>query len=647
MLCLVAVSLAHALQDTTPTPPFVDPLFSDNMVLQRNANDAIWGWTTPGAKVTVTLDSETRTATAGSDGKWMTKLSVGPAGGPYELSVSGPQSATFHNVMSGDVWICSGQSNMEFGVGNLLNPDAVTSAANYPNLRLYFVPHAITPAPLPYTTASWEVCSPDNLKSDGDWGGFSAVAYFFGKQLQQDLNVPIGLIHTSWGGTVAESWTRKSDLQAKLPQFDADISSVEASAKPNKMTFDDWYNQFDDGTKNGWNGDTFDDSSWPTMQVPNHVQDSGLPGFTARQSVFWLRRTVDLTADQAQQPATLRFIADDNDGTWVNGKFVGATDGYATQRAYKLPSGLLRAGSNTIAVRVTDTQAPGGIYGDPNTDGLDVGTTTIPLAGPWKVKLGGVVGSNNPFPMTGLGDPNHATLLYNGMIAPLEPFGVKGAIWYQGESNVGRGYEYRTLLPTMITSWREAFGQGDFPFLIVQLAGFQHPPQEPGEDGWAEVREAEWLTTKAIKHVGLATAVDVGEMDDIHPKNKQEVGRRLALVAEHQVYGKSVVDSGPVYRSMKVEGSAIRLSFDHTNGGLDAKGGGTLHGFAIAGDDHKWHWADAKIDGNSVVVSSSEVSQPVAVRYYWATFLDANLENGTGLPALPFRTDDWKISSQK
>jgi sialate O-acetylesterase len=648
MLAAFAVALMPGGQAGPAAPPFIDPLFSDNMVLQRDTPDNVWGWTTPGASVTVAVGQETRTTTAGSDGKWLTKMPPKPAGGPYPMIVnSGSTTVKFQNVMYGDVWVCSGQSNMEFGVGNLLNPDAVTSAANYPNLRLYFVPHAITAAPLPYITASWEVCTPDNLKSDGDWNGFSAVAYFFGQKLQEDLKVPIGLIHTSWGGTVAESWTRKADLQAKLPQFDSDIAAVEASAKPVKMDWDQWYTAFDDGAKNNWGSDTFDDSSWPTMQVPNHVQDSGLPGFDARQSVFWLRRTVDLTADQAQQDATLRLMVDDNDATFVNGKQVGATDGYNTQRAYKLPAGLLRTGTNVIAVRVTDTQAPGGIWGDPNTLGLVLGSNTVSLAGPWKVKLGAAVGSNNAMPVDVMGDPNHATLLYNGMIAPLAPFTFKGAIWYQGESNAGRGYEYRTLLPTMITSWRETFGEGDFPFLIVQLAGFQHPPAQPGDDAWAEVREAEWLTTKSIKHVGLATAVDVGEMDDIHPKNKQEVGRRLALVAEHEDYGMKVIDSGPLYKSFRIQNGAISVSFDHTDGGIDAKGGAPLHGFAIAGSDHKWYWADAKIDGKNVIVSSPQVPQPVAVRYYWATFSDANLENGAGLPALPFRTDDWKLSSQK
>jgi sialate O-acetylesterase len=358
--------------------------------------------------------------------------------------------------------------------------------------------------------------------------------------------------------------------------------------------------------------------------------------------VVWLRKVVDLDADTAAKAITLHHVVDDNDVTWVNGVKVGATDGYNVPRAYKVPSGVFHAGKNVIVVRVTDTQSPGGIWGDPAGIALEVsGGPSIPLAGDWKLKLGAAVTAKNPLPLLVQNNPNLPTVLYNGMIQPIIPFGVKGAIWYQGESNAGQALQYRTLLPTMIESWHKNWGEGQFPFHIVQLAGFMAPPANPGDDAWAELREAQWMTAKHVRNAGLATAIDIGEQNDIHPKNKQEVGRRLALVAEAQDYHMKVASSGPTYASMEVQNATIRLAFDHLEGGLVAKGG-PLKGFAIAGSDHKWYWADARIEGDAVVVSSSSVPNPVAVRYSWAAFLDSNLYNQAGLPALPFRTDTWK-----
>jgi len=632
--------------------PFVSPMFSDNMVLQRDMRDPVWGWAKPGTKITVSAADQMASTVAGPDGKWMVKIGPLQVGGPYALTIDGPQKVTFSNVLVGDVWICSGQSNMEFGIGNLKNAADEIAAADHPTLRLFMQPRIVSPVPLEVTGGEWKVCTPDNVKTDGSWSGFSAVAYFFGRKLNQDLNIPIGLIHTSWGGTPAQAWTSAKDLGDKLPEFRGNIAQLEAMAEAKKHPaangenpFDAWYKKNDPGSaaEPGWADSALDDSGWKTMNVPGFVQDAGFPEFVNQQSVFWLRKEVDLPADVASKDVTLHLMVDDNDATWVNGTKVGAIDGYNVPRKYKIPAGVLHAGKNTIAVRVTDTQAPGGIYGDPAGISLSVaGGDPISLVGPWKMKLGTPITSKNPYPMTTQDNPNLPTVLYNGMIQPIVPFGVKGAIWYQGESNAGQAYQYRTLLPTMIESWHRNWGQGSFPFLIVQLAGFGDQPAQPGDDAWAELREAQWLTAKHVRNAGIATAIDIGESRDIHPKNKQEVGRRLALVAEAQDYQMKVESSGPVYRSMKVMGDSIQLTFDHVTGGLNAKDG-PLKGFSIAGDDHKWVWADAKIDGNSVIVSSPMVPHPVAVRYSWATFLDSNLYNGEGLPAFPFRTDDWKM----
>lgn len=648
-LACVFIGMPHYVS-AQDSKPFVSPMFSDNMVLQRGMKDPVWGWAAPGTKITVKVNDQTASTVTGRDGKWMTHIGPLEVGGPYTLTIDGPKSVTYSNVMVGDVWICSGQSNMEFGIGNLKNPDEEIAAANFPNLRLFFQPKVVSAGPLDATGGNWLPCTPENLKSDGDWAGFSAVAYFFGKKLQTDLNIPIGLIHTSWGGTPAQAWTSAKDLGDKLPEFKPELAQLQQAVKEKAQAsktlaqlFDEWYKKYDKGsaTDPGWGAADLNDSDWKSMKVPEFFQKSGLPEFDNPMSVVWFRKVVDVPAESAAKEATLRFMVDDNDAAWVNGVKVGATDGYNVPRKYVLPANLIKPGKNVIAIRVTDTSAPGGIWGDPSGLALDfAGADSIPLAGDWKLKLSEVITDKNPLPATIRDNPNFPTVLYNGMIQPIVPYGVKGAIWYQGESNAGQAYQYRTLLPAMIGSWRRNFGQGDFPFLIVQLAGFGDKPAKPGDDAWAELREAQWMTAQKGKNIGIATAIDIGESADIHPKNKQEVGRRLGLVAEAQTYHMKVEFSGPVYRSMKVEGGAIKLSFDHAEGGLTAKDG-PLIGFAVAGDDHKWYWADAKIDGSSVVVSSSDVPHPVAVRYSWATFYESNLYNQAGLPAFPFRTDTW------
>ncbi len=564
-----AVSFAgRAQQDVRP---FISPMFSDNMVLQREMRDPVWGWAAPGTKVTVSMADQTASATAGSNGRWLVKIGPFPVGGPYTMTVAGPQSTTFSNVMVGDVWICSGQvKNMEFGVGNLKNPDEEIAAADHPNLRLYMEPKTISADPLGVTSGNWLTCTPDNLKKDGGWGGFSAVAYFYGRKLQEDLKVPIGLIHTSWGGTPAEAWTSEKDLGDKVPAYRGNIAQLEAIREAKKHPapvgtdpFTAWYQKNDPGsaTDPGWASTLVDDSpAWKSMDLPKFFQDAGFPELVNQESVVWFRKEVDLPEDVAGKGVTLHFVATtDNDAAWVNGVKVGATDGYNVPRAYKVAANVAETvGKNLIAIRVTDDQAPGGIWGDPAGLNLEVaGGSPISLVGSWKVKLGTAITSKNPLPATFQDNPNFPTVLYNGMIQPIIPFGVKGAIWYQGESNAGKAYEYRTLLPTMISSWRRNWGQGDFPFLIVQLAGFQHAPKDPGDDAWAELREAQWMTAKNVRNAGIATAVDIGEENDIHPKNKQEVGRRLALVAEKQVYRMPVTSSGPVYKSMSIEDTVL------------------------------------------------------------------------------------------
>ena len=483
-------------------------IISDNMALQRGMNAPIWGWADPGEKVTVTINGVSKSAEAGADGKWLVKLDALTAGGPFEMTVAGKNAITVKNVVVGEVWVCSGQSNMEFSTQGAKNFPEEKAAANYPMIRHFAVQKAVNDTPQTDCKGKWVECSPETV------GGFTAVGYFFGRKLHEDLKVPVGLIHTSWGGTPAEAWTTVATMTA-----DPDMKPMVDRYEQSKV------------------GDT-----------PENFE---------------------------------KKMAEHN-------------------------------------LRVEK----------------------------WKVEAEKAKAEKKPVPRQP-GAPQHATnqnspgALYNAMIVPILPYGIAGATWYQGESNAGRAWQYRKLLPAMIADWRKAWGQGDFPFMIVQLANFMGKKAEPGESGWAELREAQTLTSINAPNTGLGLAIDIGDEKDIHPKNKQDVGLRLALQALKIAYKQDIPFSGPMFDSMAVKGAAAHVKFKHVFGGLEAKGG-DLKGFAIAGEDKKFVWADAKIDGDSVVLSSEKVAVPVAVRYDWADNPDGNLYNKAGLPAVSFRTDTWK-----
>ncbi|MBC8137263.1 MAG: 9-O-acetylesterase [Fibrella sp.] len=646
-LTAVTLPVTAATARAQAVKPFLASLFSDDMVLQRGISAPVWGWAKPGEKIAVSVAGKTASAIADTRGKWMAKLPPLPVGGPYTLKATrSAQTVTLNNILVGDVWICSGQSNMEMGIGAVNDGPAEIAAANYPKIRLFSVPHATALQPTDTVNAKWTVCSPQTVGTGG-WSGFSAVGYFFGRALYKELNVPIGLIHTSWGGTVAEAWVSGNALKRNMPDFVSGVAQVESAAKASSQAsyetqVTEWYAKNDPGSrgKEGWRSDNIEMSGWKTMSLPTAWEAAGLPQF---DGVVWFRKEVTLPDSVAGKAAVLNLgPIDDNDTTWINGTKVGSTSAYLTDRKYTVPENLLKAGRNTVAVRVLDTQGGGGFHGKPEQMTLTpTGGTPFALAGDWQYRVGVDIKNAPAYPIPLENNPNVATALYNGMIAPLVPFGIKGAIWYQGESNAGRDEQYRRLLPTLIGDWREQFGVGSFPFYIVQLANFLAPDTEPKDDPWPRLREAQYLTTRQMPGTGIATAIDIGEANDIHPKNKQEVGRRLALNALALTYGKKVVYSGPVYNNNRggLDGNTIRLVFDHVGGGLVAKGGTPLTGFAIAGDDKKFVWADAKIEGDTILVSSPKVANPKAVRYAWSNNPVCNLYNKEGLPALPFRTD--------
>jgi sialate O-acetylesterase len=479
-------------------------VIGDNMMLQAGEKAPLWGWADPGETVylSVSWHRMERRVSTDSDGKWMFKVKTPPAGGPYEITLAGKNTIALKNILVGEVWVGSGQSNMQMSVQSSNNAKEEIAAAKYPKIRLFSVARKVADTPQADCTGRWVECSPETVP------GFSAAAYFFGRKLHQELKTPIGLIHTSWGGTPAEAWT-----SGPIMKSDPDFAPI-------------------------------------------------------------LKRFADAVANYPQAMVTYK----EKEQQWRK----------AVEQA-----------------KAEGKRAP-----------------------------------RKPYAPMGPGHYHSPSGLYNAMIAPLLPYAIQGAIWYQGESNAGRAYQYRKLFPAMIESWWKNWDQGQFPFLFVQLANFMPTEDEPGDSAWAELREAQTMTLD-LPNAGMAVIIDIGDAKDIHPKNKQDVGKRLALWALAETYGHDVVYSGPLYKSMEAKDGKIVLHFDHIGGGLVAQGGTPLKGFSIAGADRKFVWANAQIDGDSVVVSNDAIAEPMSVRYAWANNPICNLYNQAGLPASPFRTDTW------
>jgi sialate O-acetylesterase len=656
VVCASTVAQAQTVQaQESIQKPFLHQLFSDDMVLQRRVRFPVWGWTTPGASVTVSMQGKSSTAVADAQGKWIARLGPFEAGGPYTLNAKGPQSVTLNNVLVGDVWLASGQSNMEMGISKVNNASEEIARANYPMIRLYAVPKVIAAEPQSTVKGRWQVCNPSTI-SAGGWGGFSAVAYFFGRGLYQKLGVPIGLIHSSWGGTVAEGWVSAEALST-MPDFLPAIKSLDKTMTESKSgpvdinkLMEEWWRKNDPGsaTTPGWAAPSIDETGWKTIRLPQPWEDAALPDY---DGVVWFRKTFELPAEWAGRDLILDLgPIDDRDTTFVNGVRVGAMNQWDAPRSYRISAGVLKPGVNSIAVRVLDTGVAGGFTGTPEQmkiTPVEGKAAPISLAGDWTYRPSVTLAKVEAPPQTSSNDLGLVVARYNGMIAPLLPFAIKGAIWYQGESNVGRASQYKQLLPLLIRDWRARFGVGEFPFLIVQLANYLNRREAPTDSEWARLREAQLYVSETVPRSALAVTIDIGDATDIHPKNKQDVGGRLALDALSIAYGQKLESSGPVYRRMKVEGSAIRISFDHADGGLTIKGGDRLVGFAIAGEDRRFVWADAVMKGKDVLVSSPEVKKPVAVRYGWADNPACNLYNRAGLPASPFRSDDLPTASAR
>lgn len=598
-------------------------LFGNNMVLQRDQEVTVWGTADPGGLILVNINNKQAETEVDENGQWMVKLPSMEAGGPFEFTVEGSRDTTFTNVMIGDVWVASGQSNMEWPLqATVDNYEEEIANATYPNIRLFDVERDLSTEELNELRhpVSWEACSPETIPT------FSAVAYFFGRELHQEYEVPIGLISSNWGGTPSEAWTSKGVIREYEP-FGEQIAGMEAQTGTQE--------EIDDFTP------AFAYEEWETMEIPNFWEEASV-GMEEYDGLVWFRKEISIPASAAGNALTLHLgKIDDTDITWFNGKKVGETTGHNKLRAYEIPTDLIREGSNEIVIRVQDNGGGGGIYGPAEEMKVVSGNFNQAITGTWMY-------NENIEPILPVinKSPHQPSVLYNAMINPLIPYGIKGVIWYQGESNASRAYQYRSIFPAMINDWRAEWGIGDFPFLFVQLANYKERKPEPADDDWAELREAQ-LMALSLPNTGMAVTIDIGAADDIHPRNKQDVGQRLALAARKVAYGEDLVYSGPIYESMEIDGDTIRLTFSNVGGGLMKLPDEELRGFAVAGEDQQFVWAEAKIAGkDEVAVASPKVNNPAAVRYGWASNPDVNLYNEEGLPASPFRTDEWKGITQ-
>lgn len=625
-------------------------LVADNMVLQRDAKVSIWGWANPGENIVIQFRGKAYNTKAERNGKWLVKLNPSPAGGPFDMDIkSNTDHIQVKNVLMGDVWLCGGQSNMVLdfnneGVKTLYAKDIENSAND--NIRQVIVNRTYSFYPADnYKTSGWRMAGPKTLAS------FSAAAYFFARNLYEKYHVPIGLINDCIGGTIAEAWTSEKGLK-ELPEFNKDIAFLKDSAavkqKINtaKADFAQWETTIVQSDKGfdalhtaTWAGSDFDDSQWKQMAEPEFWDKSGLKN---TYGVIWLRKEVNIPETWVGKDAMLSLgQIDDADITYFNGTQIGKTINRDFKRNYTVAAQLIKPGKNVITIRVTNYNGTGGMFPENNLQ-LVSGTQTISLNGNWKYQEG-IKMPVRP----GTYDPkNLATSLYNGMIAPLTPIELKGVIWYQGEYNTHRAYEYRKLFKALITDWREHFtnkpnNKDPLPFIFVQLPNFQPVVDHPVENEWAELREAQ-LMALSLPNTGMAITIDAGGLE-LHPADKKDVGDRLAFAARRLAYGdKDITAWGPIYKSAIRDGNKMVVTLDDGGSKLVSKDGKALRYFAIAGDDHKFVWAIAEIKDNKVEVWSPLVPYPVAVRYAWAGNPDGcNLYNEGGLPASPFRSDDW------
>lgn len=649
LVCAVIPSFANGIVR-------LSGLYSDNMVLQRQKPIKFFGTANTKAVFELTFAGKTQKVNTTNEGAWEAVFPAMEAGGPYQLKINSDSSFTLKNILIGDVWLCSGQSNMEWVLRRTLNAPYELQKANHEQIRFFTVPKNATSFEATDTKkAEWKTCATQNAQE------FSAVAYFFAKALQERYQIPIGIVHTSWGGTPAETWISqqgivthpdfkgKADSLLQTYKNGQTIETIQRSTYLNSsFPYQKQLLEKDCGYVEKWNKNELDDSQWKTFIVPGTLAQHDLGEY---KGSIWLRKHLVIPATMSGQDLTLVMEKmNERDITFFNGVEVGRIAGFGGKRVYRIPKELVKKGENIISIRLETFDKPAGFEAkDASIIRLEqmVATsepTTIPLAGEWKYAQGLPLTAYPPQPKAGTNVSSLPTVLYNGMVAPLKRMNIKGFLWYQGENNTGKAFQYKTLFPLLITDWRKHFEQGELPFVFVQLAGYGPITSEPVDHFWAELREAQ-AQTLSLPNTAMAVTIDVGDPYDIHPLNKQVVGKRLAASAMKLVYGENKLATSPLYLSMKLSGDSIRIKFDNIGKGLITKDGIVPKGFAIAGADKKFIWANAKIEGNEIVVWAWKI-KPVAVRYAWTgspvESNGANVFNKDGFPLAPFRTDAWK-----
>lgn len=622
--------------------PLLSPIFGDDMVLQRDRTNTLWGWTTPGQKVEIEIANHRGAAKADASGRWEIQLMPPKTGGPYELrlKIAGAIARTLKNVLVGDVWLCGGQSNMVFGLNKADHGAEDVMAANQPKIRFFFVQQQVAYRGAAIPRGNWQVCTPESANEKNGAPGVSAVAYYFARRVRQEIDVPIGLVEACVGGTPIETWMRPKTL-ATFPEFAPQIKELDKltdeNAPPYGNFLSHWFDDYDQGSKNpNWSAADFDDSKWQTVSLAKGFETFGLAD---SPSVIWFRRTVDLSASVLNGPTKIALgQVEKMDTVFINGQWVGASSWVENPRHYTIPDGVLKSGKNVIALRVFKLKSRSGFLDTPDHLKLECGDgRIIPLNEGWKAAVSVNAHAPHPLPLGYENYPIIPSVLYRGMIEPLAPLALKGALWYQGEANWTQPNLYAPLLTKLIADWRSEFQIADLPFYIVSLPAFMKRHEKPGSDGWSGVRAAQIYVGEHEKNVGVAITIDTGDADNIHPTDKVPVGERLAKVALAGTYHRKIEAEGPTFDHLDVVSGALRLHFKHAEG-LKAKEG-RAEEFAVAGADHKWSWAEAKIEGETVVVSAKNIAAPVAVSYAWQADPHATMYNAAGLPMVPFSTE--------
>jgi sialate O-acetylesterase len=613
-------------------------IFGDNAVVQQGISVPVWGKANAGALVEVSFAGMDSKTFADSDGNWLLRLSPMKADGKrYELVVKcGAEKVVYNNILVGEVWLASGQSNMQFKVGDgVLNMEEEIAKADFPDIRFFPVETVTSVQPMKdIPQKSWKICTSENVKV------FSAVAYFFARSLYMDRKVPVGIIVAARGATNLETWMSRDrlathpDFKEAMSKFDTDtahwnekiLRSQQAENDREKVA-----NSSTIGLDQQVNTLKYSDTAWVKTTFPFNMAKMGYPGFWG---LVWIRKTIDIPAKSANKSWTLSLpIKDQNDRIYLNGKEIAQGVSKLKSKDVLIPAGIIKKGKNLLAVRMYVHWGSAEIGNDQNDCYLLAKDNE-------KISLDGEWSHNNKIepPVAQWQDfYNTSTVNFNGMVSPVIPYGIKGFLWYQGENNAGRGKQYAELQPMMIDDWRVRWGLGYLPFLYVQLANYMERSLTPKQtDNWADFRDNQTTTLIRSVNTAMACAIDIGDANDIHPKNKQEVGRRLYLAAKAKAYGSAETYCGPMFKSATQEGSSVRIAFDFAPNGFKTKNNEPVKGFALADETGKWVWAEALISGKEIVVNSTQIIHPVSIQYAWQSNPECNLYNAEGLPAVPF-----------